>query len=107
MTDLLGVPLESVGLGFGWVLVAMFVTLVLRGDLVSRKTLEAQVALLENRIDERDHEANEWRTEGRIKDTQIAEKDTQLRHLAEVGKSVESIMHALQKARSGGSEVAP
>lgn len=106
---------EALTNGIGVIGVVLLIFwMITTGRLVTRREVDRmvaeharQIALLQNRIADGDHEANEWRTEGRIKDTQIAEKDTQLRHLAEVGKSVESIMHVLQKARSGGSEVAP
>lgn len=42
------------------------------------------------------HDRDEWRAESRLKDAQIVEKDTQLRHLAEVGRVVRNIMAALQ-----------
>lgn len=58
--------------------------LIMTGRLVPRKTHEDSI-----------HEANEWRTESRIKDQQIAEKDTQLRYMAEVGRTVDSIMRAM------------
>ena len=70
----------------GWVLTAAFVYAVLTGRLVPRSTLEDE-----------QHETSEWRTEGRIKDAQIAEKDEQIRLLAEVGKTVEQLAHGLQQ----------
>lgn len=47
--------------------------------------------------DDKAHEANEWRAESRVKDAQIAEKDEQLRHLAEVGNTVDAVMRAIQR----------
>jgi hypothetical protein len=47
--------------------------------------------------DEVTHDRDEWRTESRLKDAQIAEKDVQLRHLAEVGKTVEQLARGLQQ----------
>ena len=44
------------------------------------------------------HDRNEWRAESRIKDSQIAEKDKQIRMLNdEVGRTVIQVMHALQQ----------
>lgn len=57
---------------------------IISGRLVPRRTFDDQV-----------HEANEWRTESRLKDQQIAEKDTQLRSLAEVARTVDRVLHAL------------
>lgn len=86
-----GIPLEQVGIGSGWALAFLFVVLVYRGNLVPRRTYDDKV-----------HEANEWRTESRIKDQQmvkkdeqIAEKDKQLRHLSQVGLTVDAIMRAV------------
>lgn len=47
-------------------------------------------------FDDKAHEADEWHAESRIKDQQIQEKDDQLRHLAEVGRTVAAIMTAVQ-----------
>lgn len=47
------------------------------------------------------HDRDEWRAESRLKDAQIVEKDTQLRHLAEVGRVVHNIMAALQRSTEG------
>jgi hypothetical protein len=53
--------------------------------------------------DEAIHDRDEWRTESRLKDAQIAEKDDQLRHLGEVGRNVLAIMQALRATHTGGS----
>lgn len=71
-----GVGVVAVVLLVGW--------LVFTGRLVPRRTHEDVL-----------HEAQEWRTESRIKDQQIQEKDEQLRHLAEVGRTVDAIMRAI------------
>ena len=78
-------PWPNIGVGSGWLFVGLFVWLVFTGRLVPRATLEDKI-----------HEANEWRTEGRIKDQQLAEKDIQLRHMEEVGTTVNAVMRALQ-----------
>lgn len=63
---------------------ALFTWLVMTGRLVPRRTYE-----------DKEHEAAEWRTESRIKDQQLAEKDTQLRELSEVARTVNTIMRAM------------
>lgn len=79
-----GIPL-GVFDGLGVVGVVIIVGwLVMTGRLVPRRTYDDKV-----------HEANEWRTESRIKDAQIHEKDTQLQHLAEVGRTVDHIMRSM------------
>lgn len=88
-----GVALPAVGLGSGWALVAVFVVLIYRGLLVPRRTYDDKV-----------HDGNEWRAESRIKDAQIAEKDEQLRHMAEVGKTVDHIMRSLPHTADPRSE---
>lgn len=75
------------GIGSGWALAAYFMRLVYVGRLVPA------------------HDRDEWRAESRIKDTQIAEKDKQLSHMGEVGKTVESTMRALQEAAAKQREV--
>lgn len=68
----------------GWLLVAMFVTLMWKGKIVPKSTM-----------DEVTHDRNEWRTESRIKDAQLAEKDKQLGHLSEVGETQKAVLTAL------------
>lgn len=86
------IPWPQVGVGSGWLFVGMFVWLVYVGKLVPRSTHEDAI-----------HDRNEWRTESRLKDAQIAEKDTQLRHMAEVGKLTESILTAVRNAQGRSS----
>ena len=47
------------------------------------------------------HDRDEWRTESRIKDQQIQVKDEQLSHLAEVGRTVDSIVRAIKRGTEG------
>lgn len=47
------------------------------------------------------HDRDEWRSESRLKDSQIAEKDRQLAALAEVGRTIEHVMGALQDQDRG------
>lgn len=54
--------------------------------------------------DEAIHDRDEWRTESRIKDQQIAEKDTQIRHMSDGFGLLGSVTTAIQSlANSGGS----
>lgn len=76
-----GVPLLSLTPS---VLLGVAVLLILTGRLVPRRT-----------YDDLMHDRNEALTSSRIKDTQIAEKDRQIEHLIEVGRTVEAIMRAI------------
>lgn len=88
-----GIVWEQVGLGSGWALVAIFVLGFIRGQLYGRKAMEDVL-----------HDRDEWRTESRLKDQQIDEQGLQLRYMAEVGKTMEAILHSVHSlARSGGS----
>lgn len=95
-----GLPVSLLD-GVGVVGVVVFVGwLIMTGRWVPRRTYEDQV-----------DRANQWMAECRIKDQQIAlkdeqlsEKDKQLGHMAEVGRTTQAIMSAIQK-RAG--EVAP
>lgn len=85
MLDALPWPAITAASG-GWLLLGAFVVALIRGNLVPRQTLQ-------DALDDRD----EWRAESRIKDQQIAEKDTQLGHMAEVGRNVLAIMHSIKQ----------
>ena len=41
------------------------------------------------------HDRDEWRAESRLKDAQLAEKDKQLGHMGEVGRTVDHVMRSL------------
>lgn len=47
--------------------------------------------------DEVIHDRDEWRSEARLKDAQIAEKDRQLGHMEQVGRTVEQFTRGLQQ----------
>ncbi|WKN47159.1 hypothetical protein [Nocardioides sp. Arc9.136] len=79
------VVLPQVGVGSGWALVVLFVTAIMRGQLVPRRTHEDAI-----------HDRDEWRAESRLKDAQIVEKDKQLSHMGEVGRNVLAIMQAVR-----------
>jgi uncharacterized protein HemX len=83
-----GLPIEALGNGIGAIgLVVLFALALGTGRL-----------FIKRQYDEAIHDRDEWRAESRVKDAQIAEKDTQLRHMAEVGKNFDAIMRALQEA---------
>lgn len=77
----------------GWVLVAGFVTAMWRGKVVPRSSLDDAL-----------HDRDEWRTESRIKDQQISEKDFQLQHLAEVGETQKSVLSSLSQLTKQAQE---
>ena len=86
-----GMPWSWVGDHSGWVVVLFVIWCLITDKLVWHK-----------RLDDKAHEANEWRTESRIKDQQIREQEIQLGHLAEVGKTVDAIMRSIHRnAKSG------
>lgn len=89
------VPWPVVGAGAGWVaflsLVLFIARAVIRGDWIPRVTHERE-------LDAARHDANEWRTEGRIKDQAILVELGHLRTTTdESGKTLHSFIAALQK----------
>lgn len=86
------IPWPQIGVGSGWLFVGVCVWAIISGRLVPRTTHDDAI-----------HDRNEWRSESRLKDSQIAEKDLQLRHMAEVGKLTESILTAVRKAQGSSS----
>lgn len=79
------IPWPQIGVGSGWALVVVAVLMVLTGRLVPKPS-----------VDRVQHDANEWRTESRLKDQQLLEKDIQLRHLEELGRNFDQLMRTLQ-----------
>lgn len=71
-------------------LIVLFAIALARGWVVTSREHD-------NLLKDRD----EWRSESKLKDAQLDEKDTQLRHLAEVGHTVDSIMSALRNGPRG------
>jgi hypothetical protein len=85
MPDMDSIPWQTFSVATaGWLLVAGFVTAMWRGMVVPRRSLDDAL-----------HDRDEWRAESRIKDQQLAEKDFQLRHLAEVGETQKSVLSSL------------
>lgn len=79
-------PAQVGAASLGWVLTAVYTLAVIRGRLAPR-----------NAIDDVIHDRDEWRAESRIKDAQIAEKDTQLRYMSEVGEMQKMVLSAVQR----------
>lgn len=75
----------------GWILVAAFVAAMIKGAVVPRSSLDDAL-----------HDRDEWRAESRIKDAQIAEKDSQLMSMAEVGEAQKALLTSI--ARLTGQE---
>lgn len=80
-----GIPIDLNGIGVVGIAVLLMLAFI-RGWAVTARELA-------NVVRDRD----EWRTESRLKDQQIAEKDVQLGHLAEVGRTVEQLVRGLQR----------
>lgn len=83
-----GLPVAGITNGVGVVGVILLVGwLVFTGRLVPKRFYDDIV-----------HDRNEALASSRIKDTQIAEKDEQLRHMGEIGHTVEHFLTAFQQA---------
>lgn len=66
------------------------------GRVVTRREVEQMQRNHDRELDDIAHDRDEWRAESRIKDQQIAEKDEQLGHLEEVGRTVAQVMSGVQ-----------
>lgn len=95
-------PWHEIGAGAGWAAFLSLTLLMARavktGDWIPRTTHEREIEAVVREMEAVKHDRNEWRTESRIKDAQLSEQATQLRHLGEVGRTVEHAMSALQQA---------
>lgn len=75
----------------GWALAFWSGVYIIRGKLVPRSTLDDVI-----------NDRNEWRNESRVLHAEIAEKDTQLRHVAEVGETQKVVLSTLQRLAPRG-----
>lgn len=109
-----GFDLSFIGLGTGWLVALWFVVSLLRGKLMTESSHLREVGRLESdharEVDRVDHDRQEWRTESRIKDAQLAEKDIQigerdkqLSAMESLGRTVESVMTAVRQIAGGDS----
>lgn len=92
-----GIPSSMLGAGAGWLIVCLGVIGLMRGNLVPKRQVDRMETGYQRQLEDAHHDAAEWRTEGRIKDQQIAEQATQLGHLAQVGETVKQLAVGLQK----------
>lgn len=77
--------------GTGWAIVTLYTVAILRGRIVPRKTHEDTI-----------HESQEWRTESRIKDQQIAElTDQNSKMLNAFGPTLTDFLRGLRRAGLG------
>jgi hypothetical protein len=101
MVELDGLPLALAN-GIGVVGVVLIVGwLVWTGRLVPRATHDAHVTLLNERLDDEQHEKAEWRTESRIKDQQIQELNEQNQMLRAFGTTLNDFLQGLRRAGIG------
>lgn len=115
-----GVGLPEVGLSTGWVLMFFAAIQFVRGKILTigtheeavkamRAAFDASLAAKDREMERVDHDRQEWRTESRIKDAQLAEKDAQLAEqakqisaMAELGRTLEATLAAI-RPQPGGS----
>jgi hypothetical protein len=89
------IPWPVIGSGSGWaafiVTAILIVRAVIKGDLVPRSTHEREVTKAE-------HDANEWRAEGRIKDQAIIQTLEPIKATTEqTGKTLHFFLQELQR----------
>jgi hypothetical protein len=90
MTELIGIPVEILAPS---ALAGLAVLLILTGGLIPRRTYMDKA-----------HEADQWRTESRIKDQQILELTEQnAKMLNAFGPTLTDFLKGLRRAGVGGS----
>lgn len=88
MTEIVGIPISALAPS---ALAGIAVLLILTGHLIPKRT-----------HDEKTHEANEWRTESRIKDQQILELTEQNRAMLNAfGPTLTDFLQGLRRAGVG------
>lgn len=114
-----GIGLPEIGWTTGWVLTFFVGIQFLRGKILTASAHEEQVSILQAshaqamaakdaEIDRVEHDRQEWRSESRIKDAQLAEKDTQLNEQAKqisamdaLGRTLDSVLTAIRPGPGG------
>lgn len=94
------IPWPTVGIGSGWALAAMFTALIYYGRLIPKSTHDREMAQADRAVERAEHEANEWRAEGRIKDQGILATLDQVKAICEQnGTTLHDFIAALQKVQ--------
>lgn len=81
-----GVTASQLGIGSGWALVCIFVIMVLRGDLVPRRTYNDGL-----------RDRDEWRAAHRISETARQVAADQVEELLEHARTTDALIQALPR----------
>lgn len=94
-----GVPLDVLGIGSGWAIVSLFFVLFMRGRIVPRQTMEDQRSAYESRIEDIEHDRDEWRTAHRISEqARLEEREHNAALVHDIAEPVKGFLEGFRKA---------
>ena len=92
-----GVPIESLGYGSGWLIVALFVLAILRGNLIPRRTYDDGI-----------HDRDMWRAAHMTSEAARVKGEVHLHDLLEATRTMDQLMREVQdRLRPGGGRPLP
>lgn len=83
-----GIPIQFLGIGSGWLIVAVGVLGLLRGTVVPRRTYDDAL-----------HDRDEWRAAHRISESARAEAVGQVQELLEHARTTDAFIRSLPNPR--------
>lgn len=99
MDPLDAIPYEALGIGSGWFLVGVFFLLFMRGRIVPRQTLEDQRADYASRLEDIEHDRDEWRAAHRISEqARLEEREHNSALVHDIAEPVKGFLEGFRKA---------
>jgi hypothetical protein len=102
-----GLPIGGLGvLGVvaltGWSLAAFYMRGIMSGRLHTQAEFDRMEREHSRELDDISHDRNEWRTQCRLNDAQLAERDRQLQIVTQIGETTRRTLEALNASLPGG-----
>lgn len=98
MDPLDAIPHKAHGIGSGWFLVGVFFLLFMRGRIVLRQTPEDQRADYASRLQDVEHDRDEWRTAHRISEqARHEEREHNAALLHDIAEPVKGFLEGFRK----------
>ena len=98
-----GIPLDALGIGSGWALVAGFVLLIYNGRLVPRRAVDDILKGHTKQLEFVEHDRDEWRAAHRISETaRVEEREHNAALLADIAVPLKGFLEGFRQAAARG-----